>query len=186
MATILAIVKFILFAVLSLLLWGVVHSTLERFYLWRAQKFCRKRGLTVSRCRHGRCQESVLVELDCRDEGQRRLLVRLLVWIFGIREVLAIEDFRDEPPSHPPEGTKGLITLNEFAFNKKAWARDEGPVYTSKQRKRQLERHRLACPACGKSLIFDHICENIVRETGRCWACGAWVLNIGSGTAPWK
>ena len=145
-------------------------------------------------------RKSVLVEFDCLDHEQRRRLVRLLVWIFGIREVLAIEDFCDEPPSHPPKGTKGLMTLDEFGSAKRALARDEAwqsavfivaflvfllanlavakrvdegnvvvkiayPVvlvvsligffvYPSKRRKWLRKRHRLTCPACGKSLIF--------------------------------
>ena len=119
------IVILIAFGILTLPVLCVVHITLRRIYLAYVQRFCRKRGLTVSRIRETHCSECVLVELDCLDHEQRRRLVRLLVWIFGIRTVLSIEDFSDEPPSRAPEGTKGLMTREQFFSSRAAWSRED-------------------------------------------------------------
>jgi hypothetical protein len=121
----LTVIGLIAVGILTLPLLYVVHITLQRIYLAYVQRFCRKRGLTVSQIRATRCSECVLVELDCLDHEQRRRLVRLLVWVFGIRAVLSIEDFSDEPPSHAPEGTKGLMTREQFFSSRQAWNRED-------------------------------------------------------------
>jgi hypothetical protein len=85
-----------------ILLGWYVHCALEHCYLWFGRRFCKRLGLAVSRCR---CipgfisnvkTEYSIVEFDCADPQQGRTLVRLLVWIFGIREVLSIEPFPEK------------------------------------------------------------------------------------------
>lgn len=79
-----------------------VHCGLDRCYLWFGRRFCTKRGLVVSRCRCGPAfignvkTEYSIVEFDCADHQHGRTLVRLLVWIFGVRKVLGIEPFPEE------------------------------------------------------------------------------------------
>ena len=91
------------FGVLIVPLYWFVHCGLEYCYLRFAVRYCTNRGLDVSRLR---CRpwfkdsiktEYTLVELDCVDSNQRRKLVRLLVWLFGIRKVLSVEESPDEP-----------------------------------------------------------------------------------------
>jgi hypothetical protein len=120
----LQIVFLIVVGILALPLLFVVHVVLERSYLAYAFRFCKKRGLMVQRFRKQRCAESSFIELDCLDHEQRRRLVRLVVWIFGVRAVLSIEDFSDEPVSHPPQGAEGLMTREQFFANREAWSRD--------------------------------------------------------------
>jgi hypothetical protein len=43
--------------------------------------------------------EFTIVELDCLDAQKQRKLIRLLVWLFGVREVLSIEPFPEEEQS---------------------------------------------------------------------------------------
>ncbi len=79
-----------------------VHRGLEHCYLWFGSRFCKKRGLAVSRSRCGPTfigrvkTEYSIVELDCADPQKGKTLVRLLVWIFGIRKVLSIEPFPEK------------------------------------------------------------------------------------------
>ena len=83
-------------------LYWCVHCGLEHCYLWFGRRFCKKRGLAVSRCRCGPAfignvkTEYSIVEFDCADPQQGRTLVRLLVWIFGVRKVLSIEPFPEK------------------------------------------------------------------------------------------
>lgn len=83
-------------------LFWYVHCGLERCYLLFGRSFCKKRGLAVSRSRCGPAftarvkTEYSIVELDCVDPQKGRTLVRLLVWIFGIRKVLSIEPFPEK------------------------------------------------------------------------------------------
>jgi hypothetical protein len=216
----------IVFGFLSLVLFGFVHITLERICLRRAERFCRGRGLTISGGRQARCQERLLIELDCLDRDGRRRLVRLLVWLFGVRE-LSVEDFPEEPSAPSAEGTEGLMTRNQFGAERYAYRREQkrrsnitmislfvwasvnlafwnqiqhienaspavkviflsdlGFLFAlagrgwvlSRRDKLDLQRHRMLCPACGKSLLFDRDVECVVVETGRCWACRARIL----------
>ena len=81
------------------LLW-LVHCTLDRCCAGHARRFCRRKGLEVSRLR---CQpafepsgvktEFTMVQLDCLDGHNHRKLVELLVWPFGVRRVLADETY---------------------------------------------------------------------------------------------
>src|SRR5258706_9670497 len=73
-----------------------VHCTLDRCCVRHARRFCRRKGLDVRRSRAGMAfgqsggkTEFTIVELDCLDLQQHRRLIRLLVWVFGIREVLS-------------------------------------------------------------------------------------------------
>lgn len=117
------VVAFIVIGVLALPLWVLVHIGLRRLYFAHVARFCRRRGFTVSAYREARCNESVLIELDCVDEQQRRRLVRLLVWIFGIREVLGVEDFPDESLPRPSKETEKLMTRHEFNSKREAASR---------------------------------------------------------------
>ena len=81
------------------LMW-YVHCGLEQCYVRFGHRFCKKRGLNVSRCRcdpefedSGVKTESSIVEFDCTTSDGVRQLVKLRVWIFGIRKVLSIEPF---------------------------------------------------------------------------------------------
>jgi hypothetical protein len=114
----------IVIGILPLPLLFFAHVVLERTYLAYAYRFCRKRGLTVQKWRKERVGESSFVELDCLDQEQRRRLVRLVVWIFGVRAVLSIEEFSDEPLSRAPPETEGLLTRKEFTTHRDAWNSD--------------------------------------------------------------
>jgi hypothetical protein len=90
-------------AVLALPLFAVVHLGLRYWYLSYALRYCRKRGIEPVEARGGPQfgesgikTEYTIVELIGVDtQGQRRQ-VRLLVWMFGIRKVLADETLRDD------------------------------------------------------------------------------------------
>src|SRR5262245_15186664 len=89
------IVFIILASILALPALYFVHLGLNSCCVKYARRFCRQRGLTVTRWRCGPAfdpsgvkTEFTLVELDCLDSQKQRRLVRLLVWIFGIRKVL--------------------------------------------------------------------------------------------------
>lgn len=69
-----------------------------------ARRYCRKSGLKPLRCRSGAAFDSsgikteyTIVELECSDNNDEKKLVRLLVWVFGVRQVL-----ESEPPAPPP------------------------------------------------------------------------------------
>ena len=128
------IVASIAVVILSLVLFVVVHAGLGRLYLAYIRRFCRKRGLSISRIRHGRMGEGVLVDLDCLDADQRRRLIRLLVWIFGIRQVLRNEDWAEDWPEEPaaptPDDPGRLMTHDQYFSRQKALRREELWVHT--------------------------------------------------------
>ena len=81
-----------------------VHCGLNYCCLKHAQRFCRQHGFAISRLRcgpefeqSGVKTEFTLVELDCLDGQKQRRLIRLSVWLFGIRKVLSDEKY---PESH--------------------------------------------------------------------------------------
>ena len=82
----------------------LVHCALNRFCISLGERHCRGRGLAVVRSRAGIAVEPsgvktefTIVELDCLDAHRERRLVRLLVWLFGVRTILTDESY---PPSH--------------------------------------------------------------------------------------
>lgn len=92
-----------------------VHCGLDYCCLKHARRFCRKRGLEVKRWRLGPAfdqtrakTEFTLVELDCLDRQGQRRLVRLLVWLFGIRKVLGDEQYPESPDAPAPDLDGGM------------------------------------------------------------------------------
>jgi hypothetical protein len=106
-------IAIIVAGVLALPLFVFVHLWLERCYLAYAWRYCKKHGYATSRVRCGPLfdkdgikTEYSLVEIDCRDPHQRRILLRLKVWVFGVRQVLSSGDF-------PPEQEGGANQASE-------------------------------------------------------------------------
>ncbi len=100
----LEIIFMVVAGILALPLMYAVHCGLNYCCLRHARRFCRQNGLEVSKWRCGPAFEQsgiktefTLVELDCLDARKQRRLVRLLVWVFGIRKVLNDEK---HPESH--------------------------------------------------------------------------------------
>jgi hypothetical protein len=90
------IVIIVVAAVIALPAFYFIHRGLEYCYLLHARRFCRKNGLELVRWRcgpefdaSGVKTEFTILELDCLDVQKQQKLVRLLVWIFGIRRVLS-------------------------------------------------------------------------------------------------
>jgi hypothetical protein len=85
-------------AILSLLivfLFSVVRYALDKyFYFPFALTYCRRRGLIPIKWRcasayyDGIKTEFTIVEVLCSDGNDLKSLVRLLVWIFGVKKVL--------------------------------------------------------------------------------------------------
>ena len=108
----LVIIVFILIVILDLpLLLYAVHCGLGYCCVRHARRICRRNGLEIRRSRAGMAfnqsgvkTEFTIVELDCLDGQKQRKLVRLLVWVFGIRKVLDDEKYPESfdgqwPPS---------------------------------------------------------------------------------------
>jgi len=96
------ILAFVAFAIASIYLWWGVHCTLDYLCTRHARRFCRRQGLEVRRSRAGIAfdqsgmkTEFTIVELDCLDAQKQRKLIRLLVWLFGVRKVLSNEIYPD-------------------------------------------------------------------------------------------
>jgi len=47
--------------------------------------------------------EFTIVELDCLDAQKQRKLIRLLVWLFGVRKVLSNEIYPDSHDEQWPQ-----------------------------------------------------------------------------------
>jgi hypothetical protein len=87
-----------------------VHCTLDRCCVRHARRFCRQNGLEI---RRSRCQpafeksgvktESTLVQLDCFDAQKQRKLVLLLVWPFGVRELVSDEKYPESYDEQWPQ-----------------------------------------------------------------------------------
>ncbi len=101
----------------SLYLFWVVHNALGRVCVRHARKFCQQKGLEICRARwqpafdeSGVKTDSTLVQLDCFDSHQRRKLIVLLVWPFGVRKMVGDEDY---PTSYdeqwPKKGIGGFV-----------------------------------------------------------------------------
>ena len=79
----------------------LVHLGLNRCYFLYVQRYCSKHDFKISRYRLGSAfQDGVkteysLMEIDCLDNIKQHKLIRLVVWIFGIRSV-SIESFPDQ------------------------------------------------------------------------------------------
>ena len=96
---------------LGVLLIYPVHCALDSICLRHALRFCRRRGSEVRRGRvgiyydeQGLKTEFTVVELDCLDGQKQRKLLRLLVWVFGVRKVLNDDVY---PDSHDEQWPKG-------------------------------------------------------------------------------
>lgn len=83
------------FAVLTPFLYSTVRYALEEyFYLPFALTYCRKNGLTPLQWRCGAAfhdgikTEFTIVEVRCSDDNDLKSVVRLLVWVFGVKKVL--------------------------------------------------------------------------------------------------
>ena len=88
--------------ILALPMMYVVHRGLNYCCLRHAQRFCRQYGFAISRWRCGPAfdregvkTEFTLVELDCLDGQKQRRLIRLSVWLFGIRKVLSDDKYSE-------------------------------------------------------------------------------------------
>ena len=86
--------------VVPLFVW--THRFLTFCYVRSAYRFCRKKGLAplIWRCcpaldDTGIKTEYTLMELDCEHPQDGRQIVRLQVWIFGVRKVLSIVPFSE-------------------------------------------------------------------------------------------
>lgn len=89
----------------TIYLFWLVHRSLENYcYVPHARKWCRRNGLEprswkceIALDKSGVKSELSIVELECIDGNGQRRLVRLLVWLTGVKVVLSIEPPMDEP-----------------------------------------------------------------------------------------
>ena len=65
-------------------------------YAWHARRFCRRNGYKILKWRWGPAfdesgtkMEHYLFEIICRDVHGERKLVRLWIWLLGVRRVLS-------------------------------------------------------------------------------------------------
>jgi hypothetical protein len=86
--------------VVPLFVW--VHRALMFCCIRSAYRFCMKKGLSPTRWRYrpalddaGVTTEYTLMELDCEHPQDGRQIVRLQVWIFGVRKMLSITPFSE-------------------------------------------------------------------------------------------
>jgi hypothetical protein len=89
------IIVIVVAGVIALPAFYLVHRGLEYCYLLHARRFCRKNGFVLVRWRYGPAfdksgvkTEFSIFELDCLDTQKQRRLIRLSVWIFGVRKIL--------------------------------------------------------------------------------------------------
>jgi hypothetical protein len=94
------IILIIAAGMLALPVFFVVHCGLVYCCLVHARRFCRNHGFQPARWRSrpefdqsGIKTEFTVVELDCLDLAGQRRLIRLLVWVFGIRKLLSDEKY---------------------------------------------------------------------------------------------
>ena len=147
MDTISTIWIWVAIGVLGLGLHWIVHCGLQRWYLRLAHRFCQKRGLTISRSRCGPAfddrgkTEYSIVELDCVHPQEGRQLIRLLVWVFGVREVLSIEPFPEEEQSSDETQESGQQPHGPLQMNPPLAGPFEGHA------KRYAAQHLMRLPA---------------------------------------
>ena len=98
------VVFIVVAGILALPLFYAVHCGLNYCCLRYAQRFCKQHGFAISRWRCGPAfdqsgvkTEYTLVELDCLDAQKQRRLVRMLVWLFGVRKLISDDRF---PEAH--------------------------------------------------------------------------------------
>jgi len=101
--TIITIIVIIAAGFIAIVSAWFVHCGLERCYVRYGHRFCTKRGFTITKVRcgpefedSGAKTEYSVVEFDCVNPDGARKLVKLRVWIFGIKKVLGIEEFPEE------------------------------------------------------------------------------------------
>jgi hypothetical protein len=104
------LIIFILIIIFCMPLAYAVHCGLDYCCVRHGRRFCRRNGLDVRRLRAGMAfdqsgvkTEFTIVELDCLDGQKQRKLVRLLVWVFGIRRVLSDEIYPDSYAEQWPQ-----------------------------------------------------------------------------------
>lgn len=147
MDTISTIGIWVAIGVLVLGLHWIVHCGLERCYLRLAHRFCQKRGLTISRSRCGPAfddrgkTEYSIVELDCVHPQEGRQLIRLLVWIFGVRKVLSIEPFPEKEQSSDETQESGQQPRGPLQMNPPLAGPFEGHA------RRYASQHLMRLPA---------------------------------------
>ena len=114
---ILGIIAFAIFSIALMYAAWVAHCTLNRIYARHARRFCKRRGLDVSRVRwqmeferrpgdrspRGVKTEFTLVQLDCLDSQKQRRLILLRVWLFGVRKLLSDEQYPEFYDSQWPQ-----------------------------------------------------------------------------------
>jgi hypothetical protein len=95
--------------ILALPAFVLVRHGLEYCYLLHARRFCTKNDYKVVRWKRGPAfdnsgvkTEFTAFELDCVDAQGQRKLVRLLIWLFGIRKVLTDEVWPQSEDESPP------------------------------------------------------------------------------------
>jgi len=93
----LGVVLLLVVGLLTLPLFYLVHGRLKYCYYLYACRFCRNNGIKLVRWRcgpefeAGGKTEYTIFDMDCLDAQDERRLIRLRVWIFGVRKVLANE-----------------------------------------------------------------------------------------------
>lgn len=96
------IILIIAAGVLTLPIYYFVHGGILYCCWVQACRFCRKNGFEPARwrCRpefdkSGVKTEFTIIELDCLDASGDRRLIRLRVWLFGVRAILSNEKFAE-------------------------------------------------------------------------------------------
>jgi hypothetical protein len=89
---------YLLIAIAAVPMMYSVHLGMNRICRWHARTHCAKNHLQILSWKiypafdpSGVKTEFTLVEVDCLDAQKQRQFVRLLVWPFGIRRILASE-----------------------------------------------------------------------------------------------
>jgi hypothetical protein len=87
----------------SLVLYSAIHAALNFCCFLHARRYCRANRLEINRWRLGPVfgpsgvkTEYTIVQFDCEDSGKNRRLLQLLVWPFGLREVLSNEQWKPQ------------------------------------------------------------------------------------------
>jgi len=107
------IIMLVAVGILSLPLLVVVHNGINNCCVRHSCKFCRRNGYQVQRwmCapafdESGVKTEFSVVTLDCLDGQGKRRLVKLQVWIFGVRTMLSNEPWPQDTAPSQSENTQ--------------------------------------------------------------------------------